>query len=317
VSIGVLSQIHNPTLSQVRELAEAAEAAGADWLGVPDAFWWRDTWLLAAEAARATARLGVGPLVTNPYLRHPFHTIAAIATLQEIAGPRVILGLGAGGSEVPLSTGIQRRDAPAQVADLAELIRQVANGAPLSQESRRSLEPPLICPEITIAGRAAAILRTGGAVADNVLLWAVPRNELSRSRELIDEGAAGREIPPTVTWAPLLVNANARDSMGTQHSAAYAALNSRRATKREWGLDDASEVEIRRAVVAGEPIRGLLPDAALQDVLVPLGEIDAAVELARSFGPQRIAVPAADVDEVRERVQWARAVLEGLIATAV
>lgn len=316
MSIGVLSQIQNPTLSEIAALAAAAEAAGADWLGVPDAFWWRDTWLLAAEAARATTRLGIGPLVTNPYLRHPFHTIAAVATLQEIAGPRVLLGLGAGGSELPLSTGVERRDAPARVTELATLVRRVAAGAPLSDASRRSLEPPLLRPQITIAGRASAILRTGGAIADDVLLWAVPRSELRQNRNLIEQGASEREVPPTVTWAPLLVGAGTWDSASAQHSAAYAALNSRRETRRGWGLDESLEDRIRRAVVAGESTRGLLPDAALEDVLVPLDDIDSSVALAQSFGAQRIAVPAADADEVRERVRWARAVLAGVTAAS-
>ena len=54
MSVGVISQVHNPTLADVAALAIAAEDASADWLGIPDAFWWRDTWLLCAEAARST-----------------------------------------------------------------------------------------------------------------------------------------------------------------------------------------------------------------------------------------------------------------------
>src|SRR5918911_1656472 len=103
--VGVISHLPNIGFTEVRALAAAAEAAGADWLGLPDAFWWRDTWLLLAEAARVTERIEVGPLVTNPYLRHPFHTLAAIASLQDIAGPRVFVGLGAGGSGVSGGAG--------------------------------------------------------------------------------------------------------------------------------------------------------------------------------------------------------------------
>ena len=50
-----------------------------------DAFWWRDCWVLLAEAARATTGLTIGPTTTNPYLRHPFQTLSAIATLQDLA----------------------------------------------------------------------------------------------------------------------------------------------------------------------------------------------------------------------------------------
>src|SRR5438105_8921141 len=114
-SVGVISHLANPTFPQVRALARAAEAAGADWLGLPDAFWWRDTWLLLAEAARAAERIEIGPLVTNPYLRHPFHTTAALASLQDLAGQRVFLGVGGGGSEVSGAAGISRQDAPQRV----------------------------------------------------------------------------------------------------------------------------------------------------------------------------------------------------------
>src|SRR5438876_8082623 len=131
MAVGVISHLHNVSFGQVRELARAAEGAGADWLGLPDAFWWRDTWLLLAEAARATETIEVGPLVTNPYLRHPFHTVAAVASLQDLAGPRVFLGLGAGGSELTGAASISRKDAAQRIRDLVSLVRNVATGQPL------------------------------------------------------------------------------------------------------------------------------------------------------------------------------------------
>ena len=56
-TVGVIAHIDNPGFGTIRHMARTAEEAGADWLGVADAFWWRDTWLLLAEAARATKRL--------------------------------------------------------------------------------------------------------------------------------------------------------------------------------------------------------------------------------------------------------------------
>src|SRR5216683_3145290 len=153
MAVGVISHLPNVTFDQVRELARAAEAAGADWLGLPDAFWWRDTWLLLAEAARATTRIELGPMVTNPYLRHPFHTVAAVASLQELAGGRVFVGIGAGGSELSGVAGVSRRDAPARVRALAGLLRTVADAQPLDAASGRRLEVPLRPTPVLIAGR--------------------------------------------------------------------------------------------------------------------------------------------------------------------
>src|SRR6266542_3885784 len=138
--VGVITHLHNVNFSELRALAQAAESAGADWLGIPDAFWWRDSWMLLAEAARVTERIALGPMVTNPYLRHPFHTLAALATLQDIAGGRVFLGVGAGGAEVSGVAGIARRDAPERIVSLAELVRRVAAGEPLDPISGRRLE---------------------------------------------------------------------------------------------------------------------------------------------------------------------------------
>src|SRR5260370_9745915 len=128
--VGVISHLPNPSFAQVRELARAAEKAGADWLGLPDAFWWRDTWLLLAEAARVTERIEIGPLVTNPYLRHPFHTAAAVASLQDLAGQRVFVGIGAGGSEVSGAAGGSPPPAPARVGALPTPLRNMSKHPP-------------------------------------------------------------------------------------------------------------------------------------------------------------------------------------------
>lgn len=131
----------------MRALGKEADQAGADWIGVPDTFWWRDNWVLVAELARVTERLGISQMVINAHTRHPFVTVAAIATIQELAGPRVLVGLGVGGSEVGGAARLSRIDAPERVVELAGLIRRVAAAVPRSELERTvSWSPRVLLP---------------------------------------------------------------------------------------------------------------------------------------------------------------------------
>jgi 5,10-methylenetetrahydromethanopterin reductase len=312
MSVGLITHIDNPSLADVTALARAAESAGADWLGLPDAFWWRDTWILAAEAARVTQRLAVGPVVTNPYTRHPFVTLAAIATLQDLAGPRVILGVGAGGSEVGGAAKISRADAPERTAELAGLIRRVTAGQPLDGTSGRRLEVPLAPTRILVGGRGARMLRTAGEVADEALLWAVPRSELARTVGLVRQGSARRqtELPDvSITWAPLVERGKASRAL-LRRAAAYAVLNNRAETRERWGVGDDLTSRVRQLLLAGDTDEAerLIPDAVAEDLSIPQ-DVATAAEVARNIGAAGITLAAVDVDEVGEQVAWARSIL--------
>jgi 5,10-methylenetetrahydromethanopterin reductase len=312
MSVGLITHFDNPSLADVTALARAAEAAGADWLGLPDAFWWRDTWILAAEAARVTQRLAVGPVVTNPYTRHPFVTLAAIATLQDLAGPRVVLGVGAGGSEVGGAAKISRADAPERTVELAGLIRRVAAGRPLDEESGRSLEVPLAPTRLLVGGRGVRMLRAAGEVADEALLWAVPRSELARTVDLINQGSARRrpELPAvSITWAPLVEWGKASRSL-LRRASAYAVLNNRDATRERWGVGEDLVMRVRQLLLAGDTdaAERLIPDAVAEDLSVPR-DVTTAAHVARETRAGGIALAATDVDEVGEQVAWARSVL--------
>ncbi len=314
MAVGVISHLPNPSFAQVRELARAAEKAGADWLGLPDAFWWRDTWLLLAEAARVTERVEIGPLVTNPYLRHPFHTVAALASLQDLAGQRVFVGLGAGGSEVTGAAGISRRDAPARVHEVIRLFRRAAHSEPLDPASGRALEVPLHAPPILIAGRANGMLEAAGHWADRALLWAVPSSDLERSAALISAAAkAGREADgprPEVVWAPL-VDHGGQSRQRVQTIAAYSVLNSAREVQARWGLDRSKIDGLREVLVGGgaAAAQGLVPAAALDDLVIQDASPGPIGAVARKLDATSIAVPAFRIEEVAERVAWARKVL--------
>jgi 5,10-methylenetetrahydromethanopterin reductase len=55
-----------------------------------------DVWMVLALAAVRTTRIGLGPGVLIPSLRHPMVTAAAISTLETLAPGRVVVGVGSG-----------------------------------------------------------------------------------------------------------------------------------------------------------------------------------------------------------------------------
>ncbi len=55
-----------------------------------------DIWVIAALAAQRTSRIGLGPGVLVPNLRHPLAQASAIATLEQLAPGRIVVAIGTG-----------------------------------------------------------------------------------------------------------------------------------------------------------------------------------------------------------------------------
>ena len=307
--VGVINHVPNPDVFAAVGLAQAAEGAGAEWIGVADAFWWRDVWMLLGEVAAATERIEIGPAMTNPYMRHRFHTAAALATLQETARGRVFCGITAGGSEVTAAARISRRDAAERVAELVAFLRDVTTSGTLDAASGRGLDLDLDPVPILIAGRGDQMLRTAGATADRVLLWAIPASDLERSASIVREGAAHRPRPPDLIWAPLVRHEDAPPA-SIQHVAVYASLNTAAAVRHRWGLDDARAEAMREELVRGDvpAAAALVPPAALEDLVFE--DVDPApiAAIARRLGVSFVAVPGFDPATVGNHVGWAASV---------
>jgi 5,10-methylenetetrahydromethanopterin reductase len=254
--------------------------------------------------------------MTNPYLRHPFLTISALATLQELAGPRIFLGVAAGGSEARLAAKVDRSDAPTRTAALIDLLRRVAGGEPLDAESGRGLDVPLTPVPVLVAGGHDGMLRTAGSHGDQALIWATADSELERVRDVIRDGASVRDDGgPEVVWAPLVALPDDRDA-DIADVAVYAVLNARPGVLQRWGLNGDAMAGIRRAVVAGDgdAARRLVPDEVVGDLVLDGADADPPVVAARgrAAGVTSIAVPVFSVATVDARVAWGAAVEEAL-----
>ena len=86
------------TSLQSHEHARIAEDLGYDRAFFYDSpALYPDVWVQLCRAAERTSRIGLGPGVLIPSLRHPLVTASAIATLVSLAGePRVSVGVGSG-----------------------------------------------------------------------------------------------------------------------------------------------------------------------------------------------------------------------------
>jgi 5,10-methylenetetrahydromethanopterin reductase len=123
---GVVLQGVDPPPVFVNTVARIEEL-GLDHLWLTDSsLHARNPYAYLTLAAMRSHRLTLGTAVTNPVTRHPALTAVAIATVDEISGGRMILGLGAG--DRPLEALGER---PATVQALrasVEAIRQLLAG---------------------------------------------------------------------------------------------------------------------------------------------------------------------------------------------
>ena len=89
-----------------------------------------DPWVAAALVARATSKTRVALSVTNLITRHPSVSAAAIASLDQIAPGRAVLGIGAGHSG---TRNLGQRSASArELAEGVAFIRKLLRGEPAS-----------------------------------------------------------------------------------------------------------------------------------------------------------------------------------------
>jgi probable F420-dependent oxidoreductase len=152
-------------------LARAAEAAGFD------AFWlfdspllWRDPYPLLTLVAAATERLRLGTCVTNAGTRHPTTTAATLATLQELSGGRIDLGIGRGDSALRM---LGRQPTSLETMEQAiGVIRELVEGRSVI-EAQRSLRLAYAAGHrlpVWVAGYGPRAIATAGRVADGLIL---------------------------------------------------------------------------------------------------------------------------------------------------
>ena len=204
----------------MRAAAVAAEEAGFDGLwtwdhlrdpdggsgpGVPEA------WTVLTALAEATSRIALGPLVLNVANRHPGVLANMAATFQAVSGGRLLLGIGAGGSQRTPYVAEQQaigqsveRDAvrARKVVDAIELIRRLWSG----HAGFLRPEPP---PPIIVGGFGPRMAGIAGRHGDGFNTQAMHPKLADLARVARDEHkASGRD--PSVFVLTVFAGLDAR-----------------------------------------------------------------------------------------------------------
>ncbi|MBI4627463.1 MAG: LLM class flavin-dependent oxidoreductase [Candidatus Rokubacteria bacterium] len=251
-------------VERLGRLAQLAEATGYDYLWHADERFFREVYASLTLCALRTTRIQLGTCVTDPYSRHPALTAMAIATLDEIAGGRAVLGIGAGVSGFR-ELGVDASRSAVAIREAVELIRRLLAGETVSvkgdqvafHEGRLDFAPPRPAVPIYVASQRAAGCRVAGRVADGAIMQGCVADPLvSFFRETVAEGArrAGRD--------PAAVELVARINV--------CVADDRRAAR------DVMRPTIVRSLAAQRPdfftftTAGLTPPAALRDKVLAL-----------------------------------------------
>lgn len=177
-------------------LARQAEAAGFGYGWMFDSHViWRDPYPELTLMAQATTTMRLGTCVTNPATREPTVTASALATLDELSGGRMDLGIGRGDSArrvlgKPPTTMQTLEEAIGLIRDLVEGRSHMWEGAELRLPWVGSWRLP-----VWVAGYGPMALAMTGRVADGLILQLADPDLIRWMTTMMREAAtaAGRD----------------------------------------------------------------------------------------------------------------------------
>lgn len=273
---GVWSNFDRLPGTEVLQFARAAEAAGYD------AFWTQETagrdpfaLLSAVAAATGSIRLGVGIAVI--YGRDPVAMRAGAATVHELSGGRMLLGVGA-----------SHRDTVSEVRghDYAPPLTAMRDFLAAYAAAEYRGPAPHGRPPLFLAALRDRMLRLAATEADGAFPYLVTPEYVARARRLLDVAAerAGRPQPLLIVSQACRLEPDAGAARAAAHRYLdrYLGLPNYRANLLEADFADAdlarpgSDRLVGALVASGDAtavrarLRGMLQAGADHVAVVPL-----------------------------------------------
>jgi 5,10-methylenetetrahydromethanopterin reductase len=291
--IGILG--NQPVPAIVRQV-QLAEALGYDAAWITDSHLvCREMWVTLGACAAATKRIKLGPGVTVPHTRHFSVTASAIATLQEMAEGRIVLGIGTGGSSAgTMGLSVQKvarvATLEAMVTSIRDLIQKRTMRFESGTEGRIAwLDRPAPIP-IYVAGSGPRMLAAAGRLGDGVIMYATTSPPiLQAGLRCIGEGAtrAGKRVADMdiALWTPTSIGWDR--GLARDHVRGRVASAMRHPLPVALSAEDEAVMERLRAnynsfehAIAGSKHRELVPDRFI-DLMALAGTPAEVVEQVR------------------------------------
>jgi 5,10-methylenetetrahydromethanopterin reductase len=183
--------VPNEPISKIVKLVKLAEDVGFEYAWITDHYNNKNVYETLALIADGTETIKMGPGVTNPYVRSPAITAAAVATLDELSNGRATLGIGPGDKATFDALGIEWTKPVSTIKDaIATMTTLMAGektegGAQLGGVKAVQEKIP-----IYMGAQGPMMLKTAGGFSDGALINASNPKDFEAAVPMIKEGAA-------------------------------------------------------------------------------------------------------------------------------
>jgi 5,10-methylenetetrahydromethanopterin reductase len=288
------------------EMVERIDGLGYDHLWLTDSsLHARNAYAYLTLAAARSSRLRLGTAVTNPLTRHPAVTAVAAATLDEISGGRMILGIGAGdrpllalGLHPARLTSVRASIAAMRALWAGETVSVTDRAFTLDEAHLRVVARPDI--PIFLSASGPKMLELAGEVADGViLLVGLFADGLAWAIDAVERGAAaaGRPRPHVAVFAYGAIDEDEETALEAARTIAAWFPQTAPVVCDLWGLEPAVVSAVRDAYRGGEfqeaaAAARLLPDDFVREVALAGGRDQARgrIEAALTAGADSVHV---------------------------
>lgn len=287
-------------------MVERIEGLGFDNLWLTDSsLHARNVYAYLTLAASHSSTLQLGTAVTNPLTRHPAITAVATATVDEISGGRMVLGIGAGDRPL-LALGLD----PARletVRHAMEAVRALWAGETLSMQDRafmfdeaHSRVVARADIPIFLSASGPKMLELAGEIGDGVIvLVGLFADGLAWAIEQVQRGAtaAGRPRPHVAVFAYGAIDEDEDAALESARTIAAWFPQTAPMVCELWGLEPRLVAAVRDAYRGGEfqeaaAAAKLLPDDFVREVALAGGREQARgrIEAALAAGADSVHV---------------------------